>query len=395
MSSLYDLIVIGSGPAGKRAAIQAAKFGKDVLVVVEKNFRVGGVSVHTGTIPSKTLRETVMNLTGWKARGFYGSNYRVKKNIKAEDLKTRLHITLDHEVEVLENQFSRNSVDTVQGSAKFVDDHTVEVTGEDGTTHKYTGSKFIIAVGTKPFRPPEVAFDNLQVIDSDDILKLKRLPRTLTVVGAGVIGIEYATIFSTLDVPVSVIDPREPIMEFLDTDLTSDLIHQLKDRGVTFHIGASVESVEKDAKGRCIVHLDNGRTVKTDMVLYAAGRMGATDTIGLESCGIEPDKRGRIEVNPKTYQSSVDHIFAVGDVIGFPALASTSMEQGRLAACHAFNEAVTDPPEFFPYGIYSIPEMSTVGLTENEVKEKRFPMKTASPVSGKPLAVRSWDCATA
>ena len=368
MSSLYDLIVIGSGPAGKRAAIQAAKFGKDVLVV-EKNFRIGGVSVHTGTIPRKTLWETVMNLTGWKERGFYGRNYRVKKDITADDLKTRLQITLDHEVEVLENQFSRNSVDTAQGTAKFVDTHTIEVESEDGTVHKYTGNKFVIAVGTKPFRPPAVAFDKLQIIDSDDILKLKRLPRTLTVVGAGVIGVEYATIFSTLDVPVTVIDPRDPILEFLDKDLTSELIHQLKDRGVTFHIGASVESVEKDKTGRCIVHLDNGRTVKTDMVLYAAGRMGATDTMGLETCGIEPDNRGRIKVNPGTFQSDVDHIFAVGDVIGFPALASTSMEQGRLAACHAFNESVTEPPKFFPYGIYSIPEMSTAGASEEEVKE--------------------------
>ncbi len=314
-----------------------------------------------------------MNLTGYKERGFYGRNYRVKKDITADDLKTRLHTTLDHEVEVLENQFSRNSVDTVQGSAKFIDEHTVEVTSEDGTTHKYTGSNFILAVGTKPFRSSEVAFDNLQIIDSDDILKLKRLPRTLTVEGAGVIGVEYATIFSTLDVPVTVINPREPILEFLDTGLTSDLIHQLKDQGVTFHIGASVESVEKDARGRCIVHLDNGRTVKTDMVLHAAGRMGATDTLGLESCGIEPDKRGRIEVNSATFQSSVDHIFAVGDVIGFPALASTLMEQGRLAACHACKEAVTEPSKFFPYGIYSIPEMSTVGMSESEVKEKKIP----------------------
>ena len=372
MSNLYDLIVIGSGPAGKRAAIQAAKFGNRVLVI-EKNFSIGGVSVHTGTIPSKTLRETVMNLTGWKERGFYGRNYRVKKDITFDDLKTRLQMTLDHEVEVLENQFSRNSVTTVQGSAKFTDTHSLEVTDETGAVHKYTGEKFVLAVGTKPFRPPEIAFDGNQIIDSDDILKIKRLPRTLTVVGAGVIGVEYATIFSTLDIPVTVIDPRDPILEFLDKDLTSELVHQLKDRGVTFHIGASVESVEKDSLDRCIVNLDNGRTVKTDMVLYAAGRVGATDTMGLDSCGIETDKRGRIQVNSNTFQSAVDYIFAVGDVIGFPALASTSMEQGRLAACHAFGEPVTDPPKFFPYGIYSIPEMSTVGETEEEVRDRKEP----------------------
>ncbi|NKB44949.1 MAG: Si-specific NAD(P)(+) transhydrogenase [Alphaproteobacteria bacterium] len=368
MSKHYDLIVVGSGPAGKRGAIQAAKLGKDVLVV-EKNFRVGGVSVHTGTIPSKTLRETVINLTGWRERGFYGVNYRVKKNISAEDLKTRLNMTLGHEIDVLENQFARNAVETIQGDAAFADDKTITVTDHTGSQQKFTADKFLLAVGTKPYKPDHIPFDGEQIIDSDDILALEKLPRTLTVVGAGVIGVEYATIFSALDIPVTVIDPRDPIMEFLDHELTSELVHELKDRKVIFHLGCTVENIEKNDIGQCVVKLDSGRVVKTHMVLFAAGRVGATDSIGLENCGLEADKRGRIEVDPNTFETKVPHIFAAGDVIGFPALASTSMEQGRLAACHAFNHHVTDPPKFFPYGIYAIPEMSTVGQSEHEVRE--------------------------
>lgn len=368
-SNHFDLIVIGSGPSGKRGAIQAAKLGKNVLVV-EKNFRVGGVSVHTGTIPSKTLRETVINLTGWRERGFYGPNYRVKKDITADDLKTRLHLTLNHEIDVLENQFTRNAVKTVQGAAAFVDQHSVDVEDAEGKTARYTADKFLICVGTKPFRPPHIPFDDKQIIDSDDILGIEKLPRNLCVVGAGVIGVEYATIFSALDIPVTIIDPREPIMEFLDQDLISELIHQLKNRNVDFHIGSKVETIEKSESGQCIVNMDSGRRVKTEMVLFAAGRMGATDTIGLENCGLEVDNRGRIPVDPASFRTSVPHIFAVGDVIGFPALASTSMEQGRLAACHAFDHTVTDPPKFFPYGIYAVPEMSTVGASEQEVKEQ-------------------------
>lgn len=370
MANHYDLIVIGSGPAGKRGAIQAAKLGKEVLVV-EKNFRVGGVSVHTGTIPSKTLRETVINLTGWRERGFYGVNYRVKKNISAEDLKTRLDMTLGHEIDVLENQFARNAVETIQGDAAFADDKTITVTDYTGAEKRFTADKFLIAVGTKPYKPDHIPFDGEQIIDSDDILTLEKLPRTLTVVGAGVIGVEYATIFSALDIPVTIIDPRDPIMEFLDHELTSELVHELKERKVIFHLGCTVESIEKNDIGQCVVKLDSGRVVKTQMVLFAAGRMGATDDIGLENCGLEADKRGRIEVDANTFQTKVPHIFAAGDVIGFPALASTSMEQGRLAACHAFNHRVSAPPKFFPYGIYAIPEISTVGQSEYEVREDK------------------------
>jgi NAD(P) transhydrogenase len=372
MQQHYELIVIGSGPAGRRSAIQAAKLGRDVLVV-EKGRRVGGVSVHTGTIPSKTLRETVLNLSGWRERGFYGRAYRVKNEITAEDLRKRLHITLDHEVEVLEHQFARNHVSTLKGTARFTDAKTIEVVGEEGEILTFTGDRFILAVGTRPHRPDYIPFDGLKVLDSDDVLDLKSLPRTITVVGAGVIGVEYATIFSALDVPVTLVEPRETMLDFIDRELIEDFIHQLRDRGVVLRLGCSVEAVTRDDKGGCVVQLNGGRMVRTDALLFAAGRIGSTDSLNLEVCGIEPDDRGRISVDKATFQTSAPHIYAAGDVIGFPSLASTSMEQGRIAACHAFDANPPEPPQYFPYGIYSVPEISTIGMSEQEVQERNIP----------------------
>lgn len=365
----FDMIVIGSGPAGRRAAIQGAKLGHNVLVV-EKGSRVGGVSVHTGTIPSKTLRETVLNLSGWRERGFYGRAYRVKKDITADDLRNRLHITLDHEVEVLEHQFARNSVATASGLAQFVDANTIEVLGEDGESQKYTADKFMLAVGTHPYRPDDVPFDGTDIVDSDDVLDLNGLPRSLTVVGGGVIGVEYATIFSALDVPVTLIESRDTILDFIDRELIEDFIYQLRDRGVVMRLGCKVEKIERDGSGACITHLEGGRIVRTDALLYAAGRTGATQRLNLDACGLVCDGRGRLSVDTNTFQTSVPHIYAAGDVIGFPSLASTSMEQGRIAACHAFDVNPPEPPQYFPYGIYSVPEISTIGMTEQEVVER-------------------------
>ena len=368
----FDLIVIGSGPAGRRAAIQAAKFGRDVLVV-EKGRRVGGVSVHTGTIPSKTLRETALNLTGWRERGFYGRSYRVKQDITAEDLRARLHITLNHEIEVLEHQFARNKVSTLSGAAKFVDLKTIEVEGEAGETTRFTGDRFLIAVGTKPFRPDYVPFDGEYVLDSDEILDLSELPRSIAVIGAGVIGIEYASIFSALDVHVTLVEPRETMLDFIDKELVSDFTHELRDRGIVMRFGSKVDRIIKAGPGKCEIHLEDGRCVRSNVVLFAAGRMGATDSLNLEACELPVDHRGRLKVNPQTFQTDQEHIFAAGDVIGFPSLASTSMEQGRIAACHALGEKAYDPPEYFPYGIYAVPEISTVGMTEEEVKQRGIP----------------------
>ncbi|MGB3875713.1 Si-specific NAD(P)(+) transhydrogenase [Shinella zoogloeoides] len=368
----YDLVVVGSGPAGRRGAIQAAKLGRKVLVI-EQGKRVGGVSVHTGTIPSKTLRETALNLSGWRERGFYGRAYRVKQEISADDLRRRLLITLDHEVEVLEHQFARNRVQHIRGKAKFLTPETMEIVKDDGETMHVSGKSIMLAVGTKPFRPDSIPFDSESVLDSDELLDIKELPRSMAVIGAGVIGIEYATIFSALDTQVTVIDPKPTILDFIDREIVEDFIYQLRDRNMKLILGQKADKVEKLANGKCEITLDNGRHVTCDMVLYAAGRVGATDSLNLAAAGLTADSRGRLSVNPETFQTEVPHIYAAGDVVGFPSLASTSMEQGRIAARVAVGAIAKEPPKYFPYGIYAVPEISTCGLTEEEVKERGIP----------------------
>ncbi len=351
--------------------MQAAKIGKSVLVV-EKGHRVGGVSVHTGTIPSKTLRETVLNLTGYRERGFYGRAYRVKQDIGANDLTTRLQKTLTHEVDVLEHQFARNGVKTSFGTARFLDPHQIEVTGNQGDSHIVEGARILIAVGTRPHRPENIPFNGRNVLDSDEMIDLPRLPRSLTVIGAGVIGVEYATIFSALDVSVTLIDPQPNFLSFVDHEIIEDFTHQMRDQGITIRLGAKVEKIEFDGDWPVAV-LADGRRSRSEMMLFTGGRDGATDTINLAACGLTADARGRLKVDPKTFQTEMPHIYAAGDVIGFPSLASTSMEQGRVAACHAFGIPMPPPPEFFPYGIYSVPEISMVGMTESEVRTRGIP----------------------
>ena len=367
----YDLVVIGSGPSGRRAAVQAAKLGRSVLVV-EKNTRVGGVSVHTGTIPSKTLRETVLNLTGWRERGFYGLAYRVKKDIEAGDLVGRLNKTLEHEVETLEHQFARNRVETMRGLASFVDPHRIEVQVEAGETRLVEASRVVIAVGTRPLRPSNIPFNGTTVIDSDEVVSLKVLPRSLTVVGAGVIGVEYATIFSALDVRVTLVEPRQTFLDFIDRELVDDFVHQLRDRGMNFRLGSRLDDVVMEGD-QPVAILEGGRRVRSEMMLFAAGRIGATDTLNLAAAGLTTDDRGRLTVDGRSFQTGVPHVYATGDVIGFPSLASTSLEQGRIAACHAFGEPLPPAPAFFPFGIYSVPEISTVGLSEEQVRASGQP----------------------
>jgi NAD(P) transhydrogenase len=364
----YDFIVIGSGPAGRRAAIQAAKLGKSVLVV-EKGRRVGGVSVHTGTIPSKTLRETVLNLTGWRERGFYGRAYRVKQDLAASDLNSRLLMTLNHEVDVLEHQFARNGVKTMHGKARFIDTHRLEVVCDADVTHTVEGARFLIAVGTRPFRPVDIPFNRVSVFDSDELLGIDHLPRSLAVLGAGVIGVEYATIFSALDVAVTLIEARPTFLDFIDRELIEDFTHQLRDRGMTIRLGSKVQSIAFE-NGHTVTTLESGRQARAEMLLFAGGRVGATDDLGLGACGLTVDERGRLKVDPSTFQTEVKHIYACGDVIGFPSLASTSMEQGRMASCHAFEVPMPPPPDHYPYGIYAVPEISTVGMSEQEVQQR-------------------------
>lgn len=368
----YDLIVIGSGPGGRSAAIQGAKLGKRVLVV-EKGQKIGGVSVHTGTIPSKTMRETVLNLSGMREREFYGLSYRVKDNISAKDILERLNKTLSHEVEIQEVQFNRNQVETLFGTAYFEDSHHVHIEMEHGENVIVRGETIVIAVGTKPYRPDYVPFNGSTVIDSDELLSMEKIPSSLAVVGAGVIGLEYATIFSALDVAVTLIDPRTKILDFVDREIIQYMVNQLRDRGVTFRLGHKVESIERDAvSGRHLCHLHSGRLVKAEMVLFAAGRVGSTANLGLENCGLKVDDRGRVAVN-NDFQTSVKNIYAVGDVIGFPSLASTSMEQGRVAVCRAYQQPMSTTSEYFPYGIYSVPEISMVGMTEEDVQKRNIP----------------------
>ena len=370
--SSYDFIVIGSGPAGRRAAVQAAKLGHSVLVV-EGRKRVGGVSVHTGTIPSKTLRETALNLSGWRERGFYGNSYRVKQVIGGDDLGIRLNKTLEHEVDVLEHQFQRNNVRTIAGMARFVDAHRISIRCMDDSDLVVSGERILIACGTVPFRPDNIPFDDVHILDSDALIAAPRVPRSLTVIGAGVIGLEYATIFSALDVPVTVIEPRDSFLDFVDREIIQEFIHILRDRGTVIRLGCSVAKVEAGADGWPVTTLDDGRQIRSDMLLYAAGRTGATAALELENCGLSTDSRGRIATDPKTFQTGVPHIYAAGDVIGFPSLASTSMEQGRIAACHAFGLPVPPAPQYFPYGIYAVPEISTVGMNEEEVRKRGIP----------------------
>lgn len=363
----YDLAVIGSGPAGQRAAIQAAKLGKKTLVI-DKNLMIGGVSLHSGTIPSKTLREAVLYLSGWKQRGFYGRSYRVKQNITAEDLTQRLNMTINKQVEVLQHQLYRNRVDVLAAEAKFVDSNTLSLIAADNDETRISADKFVIGTGTTPAHPDHIPFDGKTIIDSDHILEIENLPRSLIVVGAGVIGAEYASIFNALDIQTTLLDGRENMMDFMDKEIIDEFIYNLRDRDVNVRLGEEVTEIES-VNGKARVKMASGKQVVADLALFAAGRQGCTDKLGLNTVGLETDSRGRISVN-EHYQTDVEHIYAAGDVIGFPSLASTSMEQGRHAACHAFGAKAESNVEFFPIGIYSVPEMSMVGMTEREAREK-------------------------
>ena len=367
----YDLIIIGSGPAGRAAAIQGGKLKRRVLVIDREN-RLGGVSVHTGTIPSKTLRETVLNLSGWRERSFYGRSYRVKDDIHAGDLRVRLTKTLDHEVDVLEHQFNRNHVETLMGSARFTGPHELEVATHAGESVRLTADRFLIATGTHTYRPDDVPFNGSTILDSDEFLDMARIPRSLVVVGAGVIGVEYATMFAALDVRVTLIEPRETFLDFIDRQTISEFKHQVRENGLDLRLGAAIEKIE-DEDSHIEVTLANGRHVRTEMLLYAAGRLGATKSLGLDAVGLATDHRGRLSVNRKTYQTEVAHIYAAGDVIGHPSLASTSLQQGRIAACHALQTPTLPESPWFPYGIYSVPEISTCGMSEEEAQQRGIP----------------------
>src|SRR5271163_1605608 len=367
----YDLVVIGSGPGGQKAAIAAAKLGKSVAVI-EHGRMLGGVCVHTGTIPSKTLREAVVYLTGITQREVYGGSYRVKEDISASDLLARTQHVIGKEQDVVRAQLIRNRVELFTGHGRFIDEHTLLVQDQyRGERVAVSGRNIVIAVGTKPARPPGVEFDEERVLDSDGILDLKFIPTSLVVVGAGVIGIEYASMFAALGTKVTVVERRDSMLDFCDPEIVEALQFHLRDLAVTFRFGEEVTAVDVGASGT-VTTLASGKQIPADTVMYSAGRQGQTDHLDLPNAGLEVEGRGRIFVDDK-FRTKVEHIYAVGDVIGFPALAATSMEQGRLAAYHAFGEACDGITELQPIGIYSIPEISYIGATEVELTKNSIP----------------------
>ncbi|MCX2711354.1 MULTISPECIES: Si-specific NAD(P)(+) transhydrogenase [unclassified Mycolicibacterium] len=367
----YDLVVIGSGPGGQRAAIAAAKLGKSVAVI-ERGMMLGGVCVNTGTIPSKTLREAVVYLTGMSQRELYGASYRVKEKITPADLLARTQHVIGKEIDVVRSQLMRNRVELYVGHGRFVDEHTLLV-DDPGRAERITirGANIVIATGTKPARPSGVEFDENRVLDSDGILDLKAIPTSMVVVGAGVIGIEYASMFAALGTKVTVVEKRESMLEFCDPEIVEALRFHLRDLAVTFRFGEEVTAVDVGAAGT-VTTLASGKQIPAETVMYSAGRQGQTDHLDLANAGLEADNRGRIFVDDN-FATKVEHIYAVGDVIGFPALAATSMEQGRLAAYHAFGEPTKGMMDLQPIGIYSIPEVSYVGATEVDLTKDAIP----------------------
>ncbi|MGD9620371.1 MAG: Si-specific NAD(P)(+) transhydrogenase [Mycolicibacterium sp.] len=367
----YDLVVIGSGPGGQKAAIAAAKLGKSVAVI-ERGLMLGGVCVNTGTIPSKTLREAVVYLTGMNQRELYGASYRVKERITPSDLLARTQHVIGREIDVVRAQLMRNRVELFVGHARFLDAHTILVHDPSRAERvTVTGRYVVIATGTKPARPAGVEFDENRVLDSDGILDLKSIPASMVVVGAGVIGIEYASMFAALGTKVTVVEKRSNMLEFCDPEIIEALKFHLRDLAVTFRFGEEVTAVDVGSAGT-ITTLGSGKQIPAETVMYSAGRQGQTEHLDLANAGLEADNRGRIFVDDD-YRTKVDHIYAVGDVIGFPALAATSMEQGRLAAYHAFGEPCKGMTELQPIGIYSIPEVSYVGATEVELTRDAVP----------------------
>ena len=372
--SQYDLVVIGSGPAGQRAAIQGAKSGKSVALI-ERREVIGGVCINTGTIPSKTMREAVLHLSGYNYQNLYGVNYRVKEKITMADLAFRVQHVIKTEVDVTQAQLSRNGIEVLTGVASFKSPNILQIAGFKGTS-EVTAEKVVICTGTKPAASDKVPHKNKvingkSIVNSDQILEMQDLPRTLIVVGGGVIGVEYACMFSTLGVRVTLIEKRPRLLEFADQEIIEALSYHLRDHRVTMRLNEEVQGVEDNA-GAVVAYLESNKKVTGDALLYSVGRQGNVDELNLAAAGLQSDSRGRIAVN-ENYQTPQPHIYACGDVIGFPSLASVSMEQGRIAVAHAFGKSFTSNPSYFPFGIYTIPEISFIGKTEEQLTDEDVP----------------------
>ena len=366
----YEMIVIGSGPGGQRAAIQAVKAGKRVALV-EKQAAVGGVCTNSGTIPSKTMREAVLHLSGFYDQSFYGANRQSKDQVTMADLNFRVQRVVENEVSVIQDQLKRNGVDLIHGLGKFMNAHHIRVENNNGFSD-LEGEYVVVATGTKPAANPKVAINGRNIINSDQILTMPQVPRTLIVVGGGVIGVEYACMFATLGVRVIIVEKRPRLLEFADTEMVEALSYHMRDHRATMRLNEEVESVEELPDGKVAANLVSKKRIIADALLYAVGRTGNVDALDLAAAGLQADDRGRIKVDAD-FRTSQPHIFAVGDVIGFPSLASVSMEQGRIAAARAFGLDVQTDPAGYPYGIYTIPQISFIGKTEEQLTDEDVP----------------------
>ena len=369
----YDLVVIGTGPAGEKAAVKAAYFGHKVAII-EKEKKFGGAEVVTGTLPSKTLKETALYFSGKYEKGLYGVDRDLKREASISDFMYRKNfVTLTAATEIEENLL-RHEVDIYEGVGSFVDTHTIEVKREGGEEELLWGENIIIATGSYPYHPSGIPFDGERVHDSDTILQITEFPKSMCIVGAGVIGCEYTTIFATMGTHIYLINDKEKILPFVDQEISSSLVAQMQEVGVDILFNMKVDSIEvpEDKSQPLKVKLSDGRVLEVDMYLLAAGRSGNTKELNLDKLGIKMAKRETIEVN-RDYQTNVPNIYAVGDVIGFPALASTSMDQGRAAVAHIYKTKDFEHlPTHFPYGIYTVPEVSMVGMTEQEAQEQKI-----------------------
>ncbi len=368
----YDITVIGSGPAGQKAAIAAAKLGKNVAIVERSGEKVGGVCLHTGTIPSKTLREAILYLTGFRQRNVFAERYQRKRHITMANLKEKLNQVINVERRIIRDQLERNLVDVYEGVASFVDNHTIEIRNSSGVD-LVSSDKVLIATGTRPSRPPEIPFDSETVFDSDEILQLENIPRSMIVVGGGVIGLEYAIMFAALGVKITVVDGRSNLLDFCDREIIDTLMYCCRSMGITFRLGESVRAVRKIGPQQVAVELESCKQLVAETTFFSVGRVGDIDQLNVTAAGLEPDKRGKIPCNEK-FETSVENIFAVGDVIGFPSLASTSIEQGRCAVHHIFG-CDYEPSKLIPYGLFTIPEISMVGKTEQQLTDEKIPFE--------------------
>ena len=366
----YDLIVIGSGPAGEKGAAQAAYFDKRVALI-ERAPNVGGAGINTGTIPSKTLREAALYYSGLQQRGLYGIDYSLKENMSVADFMHREKTVVETERHIIQNNIERHGINLIRGEASFKDPHTLRVSAPDGEM-EISGDFILIATGSSPYHPPDIPFDGQLIFDSDTILHMDHIPKTMAVVGGGVIGTEYASIFAALGVQVMLVEPKARVLPFVDYEMIHRLQDQLNLLGLKFALGHKVTAIEPH-DGHVQLTLDKQRLMEVDIALVASGRHSNVQALGLEQIGVQMGNRGLILVNEK-YQTNVPHIYAAGDVIGFPALASTSMEQARVAVVHAFNLGYKEQmSKILPLAVYSIPEISMVGLTEDECREKQIP----------------------